>query len=288
MGELDLALGGLDRAGERALLIAEQLRFEQILGNGRAIDRDEAAAAPPARLVQAARQQFLAGARGAEQHHRDPGVGDALDGARDLRHFGRGGDHRAEHGAIRADLAAEAPILALDAVQLEGAADDQAELIDVDRLLIEIISARGDRLERAFARAVAGGDDDLGLGLEREDLFQSGETFGDAVGIGRQAEVERHHRRFGRADHIHGRGTVRGDQHLIIVIGPFELTLQPFVILDDQQPGLERGIHARIRSMIGAASRSAPGRKRVKQAPLPSALSTSSRPPIAWMSARAS
>ena len=45
MGELDLALGGLDRAGEGALLVAEQLGLEQVLGDGGAVDRDEAAAA---------------------------------------------------------------------------------------------------------------------------------------------------------------------------------------------------------------------------------------------------
>ena len=45
MGELDLALGGLDRAGEGALLVAEQFGLEQILGDRGAVDRDEAAAA---------------------------------------------------------------------------------------------------------------------------------------------------------------------------------------------------------------------------------------------------
>ena len=62
MGELDLALGGLDRAGEGALLVAEQLGLEQVLGDRGAVDRDEAAAAAPARLVDAAGEQFLAGA----------------------------------------------------------------------------------------------------------------------------------------------------------------------------------------------------------------------------------
>ena len=41
LGELDLALGRLDRAGVRALLIAEQLGLEEVLGDCRAVDRDE-------------------------------------------------------------------------------------------------------------------------------------------------------------------------------------------------------------------------------------------------------
>ena len=186
-----------------------------------------------------------------EQHHRDVGIGDPLDGARDLRHFGRGGDHRAEHGAGVADLLAEPLILALDVVELEGAADDQAELVDVDRLLVEIIGARRDRPERAFARAMARGDDHLGLGLERQDRLERREALGDAVGIGRQAEIERDHGGLGRAHQIERRIAVRGDQHLIIVIGPAQLALQPLVVLDDQQPGpveLHWGVHARFRS----------------------------------------
>ena len=126
-------------------------------------------------------------------------------------------------------------------VQLEGAADDQAELIDVDRLLVEIIGARRDRPQRAFARAVARGDDHLGVGLQRQDRLERGEALADAVGIGRQAEIERDHRRLGRAQQIDRRVAVRGDQHLVIVIGPAQLALQPFVVLDDQQLGFDMG-----------------------------------------------
>ena len=89
----------------------------------------------------------------------------------------------------------EAAVLVLDRVEVEGARDDQPELVDVDRLAVEIIGAERDRLERAFARAVARGDDDLGVGLDGEDFGQRGEAFAGAVGIGRQAEVERDDRR---------------------------------------------------------------------------------------------
>ena len=127
-------------------------------------------------LVDRAGEQFLAGAAGAEQHDRHVGDGDALDGPGDLEHFGRGGDDRAEHGRRRR-LRFEAPVLVLDRVEVEGARDDQAELVDVDRLAVEIVGAERDRLERAFAGAVAGGDDDLGVGLEAEDFGQRGEAF---------------------------------------------------------------------------------------------------------------
>ena len=248
MGELDLALGRLDRAGEGALLIAEQLSLEQILGDGGAVDRDKSSRAAATGLVDAAGEQFLAGAGRAEQHDRDVGIGDALDRAGDPGHFRGGGDHGAEHLALVAHLLAEPLVLVLDRVELEGALHDQAELIDVDRLLVEIIGAGGDRPERAFPRAMAGGDDHLGLGLERQDRLQRGEALGDAIGVRRQAEIERHHRRFRRADKVDRGIAVRGDQHLIIVIGPAELALQPFIVLDDQQAGLHVSIHARFRS----------------------------------------
>ena len=248
MGELDLALGRLDRAGEGALFVAEQFGLEQVFGDRRAIDRDEAAAAAPARLVQAAGEQFLAGPARAEQHDRNVGIGDALDRAGDLQHLGRRRHHRAQNGSILADPAFEPPVLALDAVELERAADDQAELIDIDRLLVEIISARCDRPQRAFPRAVAGGDDHLRFGLQRQDRLERGEALAHAVGIRRQAKIERHDRRLGRAHDVERAGAVGGDEDLIIVIGPAQLALETLVVLHDQQLWLDGHVHARIRS----------------------------------------
>ena len=41
-------------------------------------------------------------------------------------------------------------LLLLDLVEVEGAGDDEAELVDVDRLLVEIIGAHRDRLGARF------------------------------------------------------------------------------------------------------------------------------------------
>ena len=180
-------------------------------------------------------EQFLAGAAGAQQHDRDIGGGDALDGLGDLEHFGRAADHRAEHRRVAAGL--EPAVFGLDVVEVEGARDDQAEFVDVDRLAVEIIGAAGDCLQRAFARAVARGDDDLGVGLEAQHFGQRGEAFLGAVGVGRQAEVERDHRRLILAQCLDRRGAVVGGDHAIAVICPFQLALQAFVIFDDEQHG---------------------------------------------------
>ena len=49
------------RAGERARFVAEQLRVEQRLGQRRTVDLDERPVPPRREVVQARREQFLAG-----------------------------------------------------------------------------------------------------------------------------------------------------------------------------------------------------------------------------------
>ena len=67
---------------------------------------------------------------------------------RDLEHFRRGGDDRAEDGARRAGF--EPAVLRFDLVQVERAGDDQPKLIDVDRLLVEIVRAHARSLSARF------------------------------------------------------------------------------------------------------------------------------------------
>ena len=62
----DLLLGG---AGERALLVAEQLGLDQLVGDRRAVDLHEALAAAQAVAVDRARHQFLAHAALAPDQH---------------------------------------------------------------------------------------------------------------------------------------------------------------------------------------------------------------------------
>ncbi len=159
----DLADVGLDRPGERAALVTEQLGFQQVLGDRCAVDGDEWTGCPIALFVDRPCEKLLAGAAGAEQHHRHVGRGHALDGSADLEHFGRGGDDRSEHR--RPARLLQPPVLRLDPVKMKGPRDDQPELVDIDRLPVEVIGSERDGLHRAFAGAVAGCDDDLGVGF---------------------------------------------------------------------------------------------------------------------------
>ena len=63
-------------AGERALLVAEQLGFEQRLGQGGAGDRDERLGRAVAGVVDGARDHFLAGAAFALNEHGAAQAGD--------------------------------------------------------------------------------------------------------------------------------------------------------------------------------------------------------------------
>ncbi len=144
-GLLDLAFGGLDRASEGAFLMTEQLAFEQSLGDRGAVDRHERLVLAVAGVVQAAGEQFLAGAAGAEQHDAHIGAGDALDHARHFQHFRRGRDHPAEHLVVRRRGFSEAAVLHFQRVDVEGTSDDVAQRFDVDGLLVEVPGAVSDR-----------------------------------------------------------------------------------------------------------------------------------------------
>ena len=67
IGLLELADLLLGRAGERALLVTEQLGFDQVVRDRRAVDLHEPLAAPQTVAVDGARHEFLAGAALAEQ-----------------------------------------------------------------------------------------------------------------------------------------------------------------------------------------------------------------------------
>ena len=73
MRQLETARLARVGAGERALLVAEQLGLEQRLGNRGAVDGDERPVVARAERVQRAREQLLAGAALALEQHRRVG-----------------------------------------------------------------------------------------------------------------------------------------------------------------------------------------------------------------------
>ena len=83
------------RAGKRALLVAEQFRLDQFARDGRHVDRHERTVAPPAVVVQRARDQLLAGARFAGNEYRQIGLREPRHDPVDILHR-RGAAHERE------------------------------------------------------------------------------------------------------------------------------------------------------------------------------------------------
>src|SRR5262249_13554503 len=69
MGQLEFARLAVRRAGEGPLLVAEELRLKQGLGNGGAVDRDEWTVGARAERVERAREKLFTGAALALQEH---------------------------------------------------------------------------------------------------------------------------------------------------------------------------------------------------------------------------
>jgi hypothetical protein len=70
VGFLEPALARLRGAGESARFVAEQLRLDQRLGQGRAVEGDERAVPASGKMVQALGDQLLAGTPLADHQHR--------------------------------------------------------------------------------------------------------------------------------------------------------------------------------------------------------------------------
>src|SRR5690554_2309285 len=79
VGSLDPADLALMGAGEGALFMAEQLRLNQLLGNGAAVDRDEGPGSPQGLTVQGLGDQLFAGPAFTADQYRCVGGRDACD-----------------------------------------------------------------------------------------------------------------------------------------------------------------------------------------------------------------
>ena len=86
-------------AGEGAGAVTEQGAFDQRLGDGGAVDRDERAVRTPAAEMNRSRQHFLAGARLAGQQNRNVAVHDSGNLADDSNHLRIPAGQRREAGA---------------------------------------------------------------------------------------------------------------------------------------------------------------------------------------------
>ena len=127
---LELAGRALDRAGEGAALVAEQLALDQLARDRRHVERHERALAALAVVVQRARHQLLAGAGLAGDHHREVGRHQAGERAVDLLHRRRAADQRQALALLRRMRARGTEAAGADSARF----DDRDQLVEVERL----------------------------------------------------------------------------------------------------------------------------------------------------------
>src|SRR5690606_14300454 len=132
VGLLELPDALLRGAGERALLVAEELALDELGRDRGAVDLDERAAGALGAVVDPAGDELLAGAGLAGDEHAGLGRRDALDGGLDPAD-GRALAHdRREFGLLDVgDGLAHPPVLGSERAALERAADGDEEAVEV-------------------------------------------------------------------------------------------------------------------------------------------------------------
>ena len=172
VGILEAADMAVEGAGEGALLMAEQHRFDEILGDCAAIDGDHRLAAARARGVDRLGDHFLARAALALDQHRDPGPG-RLGGDRQGRAEGRRrADDLLEGERAVGDLFGQRAKLAAAALAaVGGGVEGSEQAVGGDRLDQEIVGSGAHRLDRDRDRGLGGHDQQRQVGAKRPYLL---------------------------------------------------------------------------------------------------------------------
>src|SRR5581483_8995453 len=263
--QLDLPDAVVDRAGEGAALVAEELGLEQRIGERRAVDRDEAPALPLPLEVDRARGELLAGARLAVDQHGRVVLREHADGLEDLVHHPVPAHHVGERVPV-GQLAPEVVDLVEQAALLEDLLRREEDLLLLERLRDVVARALLDRLDRALDARVAGDHDDVEVRPPIADL--AGEP--DPVGAG-DLEIHDRERELELREHAERLGRVRRGRHRVLLRGVqlLQLATDERVVVDDQDARFHRGSSCHcgvsgrnstrlLASVAGAASASSP------------------------------
>ena len=170
---------------------------------------------------------------------------------------------------------------------LFGASDDQLQHVDVNGLLVEVISAERDGPQRVFASFVTGGDDDFGRRCNREDFGQDRQPLGGSVGIGRKPKIDDSHRYGILSDEIGGFLARAGGIHFVVRKGPAQLAQKTRIVIDDQQRSCGRSTSRHVTAEGAAGSLSGTRGRRIRMiVPAPLSEMTSRSPPDMRISSR--
>ena len=169
VGDLHEARLAAHRAGEGALLVAEELGLEQVLRQRGAVHRDEGLRRPRAVGVDGAGDQLLAGAGLAQHEDVGLGPGGLLDKVEDARHGLAAADDALEtEGFLQ--LLAEILVLDLEVPLAERPLDRDAEVLHGE-VLGQVVS--GAFLHRGHGRLDGGEGRDDDDGQRRVELVRA-------------------------------------------------------------------------------------------------------------------
>src|SRR5262245_15926935 len=183
VGALEFAAPGLGRPGEGSFDVAEQFGFDQVVGNGGAVDLDERARGAQALRMYGAGDQFLAGPRLTVDQRAPAGRRGESDLLPQRAHRRRVSDHR----VTALELLLQLRIGRFEFALADRVFDGEDRLFQRKRLLDEIESAEFRGAHGHVYPPVARDHHDAGVGVVG---LQSREGF-EAVNA-RQPDVEQH------------------------------------------------------------------------------------------------
>ena len=156
VGDLELAAFLAGRPGEGALLMAKQLRFQELLRQGHTVHGHEQAASTGAPVVNRPGKEVLACSTLAEEKDCRVALRHFLGALNDRIHLGAGGHERIEPAL---QFGPKGRYLALECSPLQRFADHEVEIFVVERFRDEIGGAFLHRLDRPLDGAIGGHHD---------------------------------------------------------------------------------------------------------------------------------
>ena len=152
VGELEEPLLRVDRAGEGALHVAEEVRLEEVRRQVAGVDGDERLVGSRRVLMERPRHELLAGAALAVDQNRGAARRRLHDQVEDLLHPRAAADDLAEPVGVRLEILAEHAVLGDEAALGQGVAHDGEHFVVLERLGDVVEGAALHRGDRALDR----------------------------------------------------------------------------------------------------------------------------------------
>ena len=196
-------------AGKGPAFMAEQLAFEQVLGNRRAVQRDEGLAGAGAEIVQAARHPLLAAASVATQEDVHRGAGQLEDLPAQVFHRLRYAKQLRLDLVLAGKLLAQLAVLANQAALVQGAAHTVEQTLGGEGLFDKVVGTLAQGLYRHGHIAVTGNQDHRQVAIQLQQLVQQLQAVG-----ARHTHIADHHPGKVAVDERQGLGRTGATAHM--------------------------------------------------------------------------